>query len=181
MKGTKALEQHRGHRMNNVGTAYVLWLGCLLQLHGLQRLYNGKIFTGLLWMFTFGLFGFGQLLDLVLIPGMVDEHNTKLRSRQGLPAHLSPSPPVVQRVLSSEESLSFQPPTAHLKPNQLTIQLVKAAAARGGKLSVTQGVLDTEAGFAEVETALKNLVRTGYVDLINDPETGVVMYEFHEL
>ncbi|WP_432810521.1 NINE protein [Pantanalinema sp. GBBB05] len=180
MKGTKALEQHRGHRMNNVGTAYVLWLGCLLQLHGLQRLYNGKIATGLLWMFTFGLFGFGQLLDLVLIPGMVDEHNLKLRSRQGLPAHLSPNQPVVQRVLSHEEVQAFPPPTAQ-QPNQLTIQLVKAAAARGGRLSVTQGVLDTEAGFAEVETTLKNLVRTGYVDLTNDPETGVVMYEFREL
>ncbi|HEY9615665.1 MAG TPA: NINE protein [Microcoleaceae cyanobacterium] len=180
MKGTKALEQHPGHRMNNVGTAYVLWLGCLLQLHGLQRLYNGKIFTGLLWMFTFGLFGFGQLLDLVLIPGMVDEHNERLRSRQGLPAHLSPNQPAVQRVLSQEEVHSFQLPTAQ-PPNQLTIQLVKAAAARGGKLSVTQGVLDTEAGFTEVEIALKNLVRTGYVDPTNDPETGVVMYEFREL
>ncbi|MGI0485285.1 NINE protein [Pantanalinema rosaneae CENA516] len=181
MKGTKALEQHPGHRMNNVGTAYVLWLGCLLQLHGLQRLYNGKIFTGLLWMFTFGLFGFGQLLDLVLIPGMVDEHNTKLRSRQGLPPHLSPNQPVVQRVLSQDDVLPLQPPTAQVQPNQLTIQLVKAAAARGGKLSVTQGVLDTEAGFPEVELALKNLLKTGYVDLTNDPETGVVMYEFREL
>ena len=69
--------------MNKVGTAYVLWLGCLLQLHGLHRLYNGKIFTGLLWMFSFGLFGFGQLIDLLLIPDMGEKHNLKLAARQG--------------------------------------------------------------------------------------------------
>ena len=34
---------------------------------GLQRLYVGKVKSGLLWLFTFGLFGFGQLYDLVMI------------------------------------------------------------------------------------------------------------------
>ncbi|NJP08233.1 MAG: NINE protein [Leptolyngbyaceae cyanobacterium RU_5_1] len=165
--------------MNNVGTAYVLWLGCLLQLHGLQRLYNGKIFTGLLWLFTFGLMGFGQLIDLVLIPGMVEEHNTRVRARHGLsPANAIHSQPVIQRVVSRE----FAPPSvAQPIPEQLAIKLVKAADARGGKLSVTQGVIDTEASFAEVEVTLRKLVRTGYVDTFNDPETGVVMYEFREL
>src|SRR5579883_1626281 len=89
--------------MNKVGTAYVLWLGCLLQLHGLHRLYNGKILTGLLWMFTFGLLGFGQMIDLLLIPNMVEEHNTKLRERQGLlPEAALPLQPVIQRVVDVE-------------------------------------------------------------------------------
>ncbi|HTL88365.1 MAG TPA: NINE protein [Leptolyngbya sp.] len=54
--------------MNKVGTAYILWLGGLVGLSGLHRLYNGETKTGLLWLGTFGLFGFGQLLDLILIP-----------------------------------------------------------------------------------------------------------------
>ncbi len=31
--------------------------------------------TGLIWLFTFGLLGFGQLIDLVLIPGMITNAN----------------------------------------------------------------------------------------------------------
>lgn len=165
--------------MNNVGTAYVLWLGCLLQLYGLQRLYNGKIFTGLLWLFTFGLMGFGQLFDLILIPGMVEEHNAKLRARQGLlPAGASHSQPAIHRVMTQEFA-----PAAIVRPtpHQLTIKLLKAAHNRGGKLSVTQGVLDTEASFADVEATLQELAKTGYVHVYNDPETGIVTYEFREL
>ncbi|MCL6433004.1 MAG: NINE protein [Leptolyngbyaceae cyanobacterium HOT.MB2.61] len=165
--------------MNNIGTAYVLWLGCLLQLHGLHRLYNGKIFTGLLWMFSFGLFGIGQLVDLLLIPNMVQEHNDKLRSSQGLlPSGVPQDQAVIERVVIQEDLL---PPVVQSQTNQLTVKLLRAAEARGGKLSVTQGVMETGASFAEVENVLLSIVRAGYADIGNHPETGVVLYEFKEL
>ena len=164
--------------MNKVGTAYILWLGCLLQLHGLHRLYNGKIFTGLLWMFSFGLFGFGQVIDLLLIPNMVDEHNTKLKARQGLlPDGSLPTQTVIQRVVT----VDAKPLPPKSIPNPLVVKLLKAAEARGGMLSVTQGVMETGASFADVETALVYMVKAGYADITNNPETGVVTYEFREL
>ncbi|MEX0268796.1 NINE protein [Leptolyngbyaceae cyanobacterium UHCC 1019] len=164
--------------MNNVATSYVLWLGCLLQLHGLQRLYNGKTFTGLLWLFTFGLMGFGQLFDLVLVPGMVDEYNTKLRASQGTLPGSSVPQPAIERVIKKPEVITVVPQP---RPDQLAVKLVKAAQARGGKLSVTQGVIDTDASFAAVEATLRTLVKTGYVDTYNDVATGVVLYHFREL
>ena len=156
--------------MNKVGSAYILWLGCFLQLYGLHRLYNGKIGTGLLWLCTFGLFGVGQLVDLFLIPNMVDEHNTKLRSRMGISAAGVPfSQPVIVSTV--------------VKPSrdQLMVLLLKAAAVRNGKLSVTQGVMDTGASFGEVEAVLKEMVKSGYVRVDNHPDTGVVIYDFLEL
>jgi TM2 domain-containing membrane protein YozV len=155
-----------------VTSAYILWLGCLLNLHGLHRLYNGKVFTGFLWLFTFGLLGVGQVIDLVLIPNMVDEHNTKLRASLGVSEFGVPlyQAVVATRVISSKDTRS-----------QLMIKLLKAADNRGGMLSVTQAVMDTEASFAEVEATLREMLKTGYVAIDNHPDSGVVIYHFLEL
>lgn len=156
--------------LNKVSSAYIFWLGCLFQLHGLHRIYNGKIGTGLLWMCTLGLFGVGQLLDLLLIPNMVDDYNTKLKARMGISAG---GVPLWQPVVAS----------AVIKPNreQLMVKLLKAADVRGGKLSVTQAVMDTGASFDEVEAILKEMLKQGYVGIDNHPDTGVIIYHFLEL
>ena len=44
-------------------------------LFGLHRLYLGKLFTGLLYLLTGGLFGAGWLYDLCTLNEQVDEIN----------------------------------------------------------------------------------------------------------
>lgn len=156
--------------LKSVKNSYLFWLACLLQLHGLHRIYNGKVITGAIWLSTFGLFGIGQLIDLFLIPQMVDDYNLKLKAQMGLNAHGVPLP-----------QTTFV--THVLKPTheQLMVKLLRAAAARGGKISVTQAVMDTGTSFAEVEATLTQMLKTGYVGIENDPDTGVVVYNFLEL
>ena len=156
--------------MNKVSSAYILWLGGFLSLNGLHRLYNGKIATGLLWLCTFGLFGVGQLVDLLLIPNMVEDYNTKMKIKMGVSANGVPLNPSVVA-------------TSVIKPSkqQLMVKLLKAAEVRNGKLSVTQGVMDTGSRFYEVEAVLKEMLKSGYVKIDNHPVTGVVVYEFIEL
>jgi TM2 domain-containing membrane protein YozV len=63
--------------MVSSGMAYLLWcLGCI-GLCGIHRFYLGKPLSGVIWLFTVGLFGFGQLIDLILIPGLAAEANSR--------------------------------------------------------------------------------------------------------
>ncbi|MCC5666429.1 NINE protein [Nostoc sp. CHAB 5784] len=67
----------------NSGVAYILWCLCFFGICGGQRFYTGQIGSGLIYFFTIGFFGIGQLIDLALIPGMVDKRNIYLRGLHG--------------------------------------------------------------------------------------------------
>ncbi len=177
---SKKAEQIQGveNRMNlenqtnkdRLRNSYILSAGWFAGLGGLHRLYNGKIGTGLLWLFTGGLFGIGQFVDLFLIPDMVEERELKLRAKAGL----SPlGVPMNQPAIASQVYRSLR--------EKLMVDLLEAAESRGGTLTVTQGVKATGASFAEVEAVLKEMLKSGYVKVDNDPITGVVTYHFYEL
>ena len=155
--------------MNRVGMSYVLWVAGLLGVAGLHRFYNGKIVTGSIWLFTGGLLGIGQFVDLFLLPGMAEEREAEIKAR------LADSENGVS--LTNSAIATALPQTRE----QLMVALLKAAVDRGGKISVTQGVMATGATFAEVEVTLQEMLQSGYVSVDNDPKTGIVVFEFHEL
>lgn len=152
--------------MDKRQSSYFLWLGFFFGFGGLHRIYNGKVKTGLLWLMTWGLFGFGQFFDLFLIPSMVKENAIEPKD--------SPRFGIGRKYQSA--NIELVEPT---KEN-LMVRLVKAAYEKGGKLSVTQGVLATGAGFKEVENTLTEMAKTGYVSIDNDPKTGIVVYSLYE-
>lgn len=58
--------------------AYILlFVASFTFICGLQRLYLGKIGSGLLYLFTLGFFGVGQFVDIFLVPEMVDDYNRR--------------------------------------------------------------------------------------------------------
>lgn len=144
-------------------------------LAGMHRFYNKRYASGILWLFTFGLFGVGQIIDLFIIPDMVDEHNAKVRARLGMSSYGVPLPHVTADAVV--DAPPQKPPTA----DQRMIEFTKAAQRRNGYLSVTQAVVDTGCTFEEAEKVLKRMLKAGYVDVKNEPSTGAVVYEFIEL
>jgi TM2 domain-containing membrane protein YozV len=52
--------------------AYLLWCLCFVGLAGIHRFYTGRWLTGLIWVFTWGILGIGQVIDLFLIPGQCE-------------------------------------------------------------------------------------------------------------
>lgn len=57
-------------RSHSLAIGYLAWL---FGVFGAHRFYYGKSISGIIWLFTFGLFGIGWILDFFLIPSMEDE------------------------------------------------------------------------------------------------------------
>jgi TM2 domain-containing membrane protein YozV len=85
--------------MLSLGIAYILWAVGGFGVLGLHRFYQGKIGTGLLWLFTGGLFGIGALVDLFTLPGQVRRanidrmvHDNYYRNTSGYTVNPIPTP-----------------------------------------------------------------------------------------
>ncbi len=151
------------------GIAYLLWALCLFGICGLHRFYAGQIVWGIVYLCTFGLFGIGQLIDLVLVPGMVKARNDQLRrkylaewSEDGLAMLV----PIDRKLVAAQPQVD---------PMQL---LLKAAHANGGNLSKAQVALHTGLSPERVEALIQAALHSGYADVTNDPESGAVRYVF---
>lgn len=143
-------------------------------LFGIHRFYMGKWFTGLLYLVSFGLLGIGQVVDLIRLRGLVQDENDKRR-------HLTANE---RRYLAGgrrQIGNGLDPPAGKPTIESIRMKLLSAAAARGGKLSVTEGVMATGNSFAEVEAELDGMAKSGYVGIDVDEETGRVTYAFGEL
>src|SRR3978361_975582 len=67
--------------MKSKSTAYILWffLGAL----GAHKFYLEKTGMGVLYFFTFGLFGIGWIIDAFTLGGQVDTYNALFAARTG--------------------------------------------------------------------------------------------------
>lgn len=155
---------------------YFLWGVSLIAgsiahpLRGLHRFYNGKFVTGLLWMLP--LVGeVGLILDLFLIPRMVEEYESKTKAKFGLSSRGVP----LQNSAAITETIA--PPTRE----ELKLKVLQAAKKRNGVISVAQAAVDTQISLHEVEMLLRELETDGYAEMGNDGETGTVLYWFHNV
>ncbi|MBD2103209.1 NINE protein [Leptolyngbya sp. FACHB-261] len=157
-------------------TAYALWCLGFIGLSGFHRVYTGKYLSGTIWLLTWGVFGLGHLVDLLLVPGMVDEYNLKQRLLYG--SMTAPRELVLRPGEQATYQLQTDPEAEH---NRLVQQLLAVAQQKSGMITVTQGVLATGKSFREVEAALKRLHAEGYAAITNHPVSGAVVYQFDEL
>ena len=70
--------------MYSTRTAYLLWFASFFGFAGLHRFYLGKFGSGILYLMTWGLFGFGTIYDAITMPDQVREARLKMRMRRAL-------------------------------------------------------------------------------------------------
>lgn len=134
--------------------SYGLWCLSLIGICGIHRVYNRKPFTGVLWLVTFGLCGLGQLVDLLLIPGLVEASNRQL------------TPPV--------------PPMAGLSATPIDRQLLRLARASGERgFTINDALLELnlppDVDSTGVHKEIEKLLGAHLLDVGND-ERGRVVY-----
>lgn len=155
--------------MKDKTPAYLLWCGWMIGLAGLHRIYLGRYGTGFLYLFTWGLFGIGQVIDLFQIGRMVEDENNRLLIREmggaeAIAAAASPRGLLTRRAPRNTEK--FQ------------VSLAQAADQHRGQLTVSEAVAATGRSFKDVERELNRMVVNGYIEVDNDEETGVLVYKF---
>lgn len=134
------------------------------------------------------LLGVGALLivvgiEAITIPDWVRRHNRALwaaglptGSRDFAAAGVGDPPPSSQAAGPAVLS-RLRGPTNDI----LRTRLLRAAHRGDGRLTVTQAVMETGESWAKVERALRKMVKKGYIDVDNAPDSGVVVYLFPEL
>lgn len=159
--------------MYSTRTAYLLWIASFFGVAGLHRLYMGKIGSGILYLLTWGLFGFGTIYDGITMPDQIREVRLKARMRRALDDRLDElddldlgSPR--RRRASSLPSGSPESPE-HV--------ILRVAKANHGIASAAQVALEGKLSTDEAREHLDKLVDKG-IGEVRVRKSGALAYVF---
>ena len=172
--------------MKSSGIAYGVWCACLFGGCGIHRFYLGKYGTGLLYFFTFGLFGIGQVIDLFRLGDMVEKENLKEQLRRGATVNVNihgaaGQPNVV--VEHRQTAQAVPPPLSRTMKEEpetgkaLEAKILRLARNFQGRLTPLELAANSSLSLEEADHALENIVRRGYANM-EVSDTGAIVYEF---
>lgn len=122
----------------------------------MQRFYNRRPVSGIVYLLTFGICGLGQLIDLFLIPGFVESSNYPLLLEEAIAAKQLQEPLDRQLLLLARRSGSLG-----FSINDAVLALEPS------------GVFDVAAVRAEIE----RLLHADLLDITNNQQGRVVYRE----
>ena len=162
--------------MKKTGVAYLLWFTYFLGLAGVHRFYAGKYVTGIIWLFTLGFFGIGQLIDLILIPDMIEEKNFKYKlSHSNYQNNVAITPEIVIDIADENFPALGEP---KLKVEQSDIEtILQLTQENNGNISLVDCVIVTGKPASELRKSLEYLCLEGWLEVNHHQNTGSFVYK----
>ncbi|MDR1839215.1 MAG: TM2 domain-containing protein [Treponema sp.] len=156
--------------MYSVGIAYLLWLFSGCGALGFHRFYLGKIPTGLLWMFTGGLFAVGSIFDFFTLPTQVREANI----RQAI---LNNNSKVNINIDSQQPWRNVTDGEARIVREKESVErvILKLAKQNKGILTASELALSANISVEESKRDLDAMVSKGFAEL-RVRQSGVLVY-----
>jgi TM2 domain-containing membrane protein YozV len=162
--------------VKKTGVAYLLWFTYFLGLAGVHRLYAGKYVTGVIWLFTLGFFGIGQLIDLLLIPEMIEEKNFKYKLLSSNHQNSVAITPEVVIDRSHESLLSLRESRLRVERSDIET-ILQLAQENHGNVSLVDCVIATGKPASELRKSLEYLCLEGWLEVDNHQNTGSFVYK----
>lgn len=123
--------------VKNLFISYVMCAaGIFSPIAGLHRFYLGKPVSGVFYLFTWGFFGIGTIIDLIRMPGLLEEYNIRLLLSQKKHTDL----------IASERAV------------------LKCAQKNDGVVTVTMVALSSGLSMALAKAELDRLFRAGFCE-----------------
>ena len=161
--------------MYSTSIAYLLWLFSGFGVLGFHRFYLGRFGTGLLYLFTGGLFGLGALFDLFYIPTMVREANLQMHYRDAMFGNYNSQRQSYNTASDSGIGSFFQSRTKE----SIERVILKTAKRNGGIVSPGEVALQSNVTIEDAKSYLEKLVKQGYAEM-RVKKVGMLVYVFPE-
>ena len=142
--------------------AYLLWIVSGFGVLGFHRFYLGKIPTGLLWMFSGGLFGLGAIYDLITLPGQVREANMRKSLFDQIRRQFSGEPAATRYANDAEFRVVDGKNADKERPEQ---QALKVARENKGIMTVSDVALGADIPMEAAKKLLDTMVSKGFAEL----------------
>jgi len=159
--------------MKSLGWSYLLAaLGLVTPVAGIHRFYLGRPVSGVLYLLTWGFFGIGTIVDLCLIPRIVEDENMR-RLPPGRLVH-------VAALGAGPPWLALPPPEAakdKLTPEQ---QILRLAGEQDGTVTVALVAMKTGMSLRQAKKELARLCKEEFCT-IDVSTAGATLYVFDGL
>ncbi len=152
----------------SIPVAYALWLFSGCGWLGLHRFYLGKTGTGILWILTGGLGGFGLVYDFFTLPRQVEKRNLEVEVRAAIELESRGYP---MRRGGPASSAPAKESVEH--------SILRAAKKNGGLVTPGEVALEADITMEEARNALEKLAAAGHAEM-RVRSSGVVVYVFNE-